>query len=61
MMNIESDGKDVFVIGISYINIMGKEYRMEHERLDESEQREMLSWFKKNKPEMWNEIEYGDL
>ena len=60
-MSIKSDGKDVFVIGISYINIMGNEYRMEHERLDESEQREMLSWFKKNKPEMWNEIEYGDL
>jgi hypothetical protein len=37
-------------------NTQDRRYNLEHYVFDESEQREILLWFKKHKPEIWMEV-----
>ncbi len=37
-------------------NMRDGRYNLEHYVFDESEQREILLWFKKHRPEIWMEI-----
>ena len=46
----------VSFVGIERIGVCGRKYDLEHYVFDESEQREILLWFKKHKPEIWMEI-----
>ncbi len=46
----------VSFVGIEETNVQDRRYNLEHYVFDKYEQREILLWFKKHKPEIWMEI-----